>query len=60
MTRILDRNRGYETPADRNRAIKQLVRRGFDYFVCYKDTAADYALQYGVKTWEPGRVYVCR
>lgn len=44
--------RGYNNPADRIRAIKALFRTGrVNYFVCYRDTQAEFALYYGVSNW---------
>lgn len=43
--------RGYSTMADRSRAIAQLVKRGINYLVCYKDTQAPFALLYSVNDW---------
>lgn len=37
--------RVYATAADRNRAIKALIRSGFRYFVCFRDIAG-IALQF--------------
>lgn len=47
MLKITDITRGYRTPADRNRAIAQLRKLGFDHFVRYRDTASEFALCYG-------------
>lgn len=47
MIQITPITRGYARAADRERAIKQLRRRGFDHFVRYRDTAATFALCYG-------------
>ncbi len=61
MKRITDQTRGYGTAADRNRAIKALVKRGFNYFVCYRDTQAEFALLIGNADWvSAGGVYVNR
>ena len=53
-------NRGYASPADRQRAVTELVKRGFDHFIFYKDTQSDFALSYGVKVWGKGSVYIDR
>lgn len=54
-------NRGYDTTGDRNRAIAALRLRGYNHFVCYRDTRADFALQYGTAAWcQPGHIYVNR
>jgi len=47
VKQITSITRGYSTAADRERAIKQMQRRGFDHFVRYRDTQAAYALCYG-------------
>lgn len=39
--------RGYDSVSDRERAITQLIKQGYNYFVKYQDTNAFYALQYG-------------
>lgn len=50
MIRITNITRGYLNEGDRRRAVKQLRRRGYDYFVEYVDTAARFALCYGKTT----------
>lgn len=52
--------RGYATAADRERAIKQLARRGLNHFVCYRDAQSEFALMAGACTWAGSRPYVCR
>lgn len=53
--------RGYSDAGNRNRAIAQLRRRGFNYFVCYRDVQSPFALNFGVATWvAPGGVYINR
>jgi hypothetical protein len=53
--------RGYNSRADRKRAITQLRRRGFNCFVLYRDTQAEFAVQYTVAEWVgEGRAYICR
>ena len=47
MVRITSITRGYRTAADRERAISQLRRRGFDHFVRYRDTQSAHALCFG-------------
>ncbi len=47
--------RGYNSRRARNIAITQLTRRGFNYFVCYKDTQSEYALMASWAEWV-GRV----
>ena len=52
-------NRGYSNAGDRRRAIRGLAKQGFNYFVGYRDVAADYALNYGRADWvDQGRIYV--
>ncbi len=61
MKRITDANRGYATVGDRNRAVSALRRKGtvtygtevlpVNYFVFYRDTQAEIALQYGHAKW---------
>lgn len=59
MTKILDRNRGYSSLANRKRAIAALRKQGWNHFTCYKDTKAEFALQFGKAAWvEPGSVYI--
>ena len=61
MKRILDRNRGYTSPANRKRAIAGLRKKGWNHFVCYKDTKSEFALQFGKAAWvQPGSVYIDR
>mgnify|MGYP001615463564 FL=1 len=52
--------RGYRTPADRNRAIAMLVRRGLNHFVCYRDVQSEFALQFCVAAWAGSHPYICR
>lgn len=47
MIRLTSITRGYATIADRDRAIAQLRRRGYDHFVRYRDTHAPVALCFG-------------
>ena len=63
MIKIVEINklhcRGYDTRGDRNRAVAQLIRNGHNYFVFYRDTQADFALQYSVADWvKPGTHYL--
>lgn len=61
MKRILGRNRGYTTPANRKRAVAGLRKQGWNYFVFYYDAQSTYALQFGKANWvEPGSVYINR
>ena len=53
-----DKWRTYKTPADRNRAIAALGRRGWNYFVCYLDVQG-LALYFSTAAWVgPGSRYV--
>lgn len=47
MIKITSITRGYNTPADRERAIRMLKRHGYNHFVRYKDTNAEVALCFG-------------
>lgn len=57
MIQITNRIRGYRTQGDRSRAIYQLRKRGWNYFVGFKDVQSDYALNYGQAEWAKDRVY---
>ena len=53
--------RGYKSSRDRNIAITQLHKKGWNYFVCYVDVQSHYALLVGNADWvEPGGKHVCR
>lgn len=53
--------RGYKTAGDRRRAMTMLRRRGWNYFVFYKDTNARFALDYGIADWvQKGSYYLNR
>ena len=53
--------RGYTTRGNRNRAVAQLKRQGYNYFVFFKDVNAEFALNFGKADWVPaGRVYIDR
>ena len=43
--------REYASPHDRTRAIPQLRRRGYNYFVCYKEASGGYALMFATCEW---------
>ncbi len=43
--------RGYNSAANRKRAIKNLVRFGYNYFVCYRDTQSEFALTFSIANW---------
>lgn len=53
MIKITEYTRGYNSSADRNRAIAMFRKLGYHYFTCYKDTQSDFALmfQVGTGTW---------
>jgi hypothetical protein len=56
-------HRGYKRSSDRKRALTLLakLRPVLNYFVCYRDTKAEYALAIGHADWVPsGGVYVNR
>lgn len=44
-------HRGYKRSSDRKRATSQLYRQGFNYFVWYRDIAAEFALSYSWSEW---------
>lgn len=60
MKQIVSRIRGYASSADRERAIKQLFRKGYNHFVCFRDVQSEFALQYGLALWAGNYPYVCR
>lgn len=61
MKQITKCNRGYSRHSDRERAITQLHKQGYNHFVCYKDTQAEFALQYGTANWVgPNSPYILR
>lgn len=44
--------RGYNSPADRKRAIKAIFKTGkANHFTCFMDVQSRYALQYGASNW---------
>lgn len=43
--------RGYASVGDRRRAIAMLRKRGFNYFVIFRDVRSEYALQIGSADW---------
>lgn len=43
--------RGYQTAADRRRAMTMLRKHGWNYFVFYRDTQAEFALDFGKADW---------
>ena len=51
MTNIISHIRGYSNAGDRKRAIAQLRKRGFNYFVCFREKTSDHALQFSVCEW---------
>jgi hypothetical protein len=54
--------RVYRTVADRNRALKQLAKRSFNYFICYRSANPDGpALSCGFANWVgPRGTYIDR
>lgn len=57
--------RGYTSAANRTRAIAQLRKqkwtdgRSWNYFITYRDTRAEFALQYSIADWvKPGQVHI--
>jgi hypothetical protein len=38
--------RGYKTRGYRKQAIKMLIKRGYNHFICFKDVSAPIALMY--------------
>jgi hypothetical protein len=58
--------RAYRTPADRRRAVGNLRRHGYNYFVCYREagelpinTGHRCALNYAKVDWlKHGRIYI--
>ena len=64
MTKLFDLNdstwRAYRTSADRQRAIRQLIRRGYRYFVCYLDVRGPALQAAPPPAWLGDRVYIDR
>jgi len=60
MKRITPKIRGYASRADRERAIKQLFRKGWNHFVCFRDVQSEFALQYGLALWAGNSPYILR
>lgn len=59
MKLITDSVRGYDSSANRKRAIAALARKGFNYFVCFRDVQSTYALLYSKADWvKPSRIYI--
>ena len=59
MKRITKITRGYKSFVDRKRAVTQLAKRGFNHFVYYKDTQAEFALCYGKASYPtPGTISI--
>jgi len=54
---VKDFTRGYKSRGDRQRAMTQLRKHGWNYFVFYKDTQAEFALQFSKVTWKTGNDY---
>lgn len=54
-------NRGYDSKGDRQRAVAALAKRGFNYFVFYRDSQAEIALQFGNADWvTEGQIHISR
>lgn len=51
MIQITDIVRGYKRTGDRKRALSHLFKRGYNYFVFFKDTQSDCALLYSKAEW---------
>lgn len=51
LTQLIRGMRGYKRASDRKRAVKQLHKRGYNYFVFYTDVRTPYALQYSHASW---------
>jgi predicted RNA-binding Zn-ribbon protein involved in translation (DUF1610 family) len=50
---------GFATALDREHAVRLLRGQGFNYFVFFRDSNFEYALQYGFATWvAPGGISV--
>jgi len=56
---ISDTIRGYDSQAARLKAIHQLAKEGFNYFVPFVEVRSKFALQFGIANWvRPGGVHV--
>ena len=44
--------RGYDSDAERETDKQTLRAGGFDHFTDYRDTAAEFALSYGIQCWD--------
>jgi hypothetical protein len=53
-------HRGYSSFNERDQDMVNLMCRGVNYFVCYKDTQADFALQYAISEWVTKSAIVSR
>lgn len=61
MIKIVEQARGYESRGDRNRAVAALTKRGWNYFVFYRDVQSSFALYMGHAEWvSSGQIYVNR
>jgi len=50
--------RGYSRSSHRKSAIKMLAKRGWNYFVCFRDVQSEFALQMGHADWVESGYYV--
>jgi len=62
LIKIATNTRGYTRVQDRKAAITLLAKKTkMNFFVCYRDVAAQYALMYGHAGWvAEGDIYVSR
>lgn len=44
-------HRGYASAEEREEDMRALRARGINYFVCYRDTQAEFAIQYAISDW---------
>lgn len=49
--KVIFGHRGYNSPEERKADMQELLKRGVNYFVCYKDTQSNWALQYSICGW---------
>lgn len=58
MKQITSDIRGYDSSKARKCAIKRYIRLGFNYFVCFKDTQSEFALEIGKVSWVKDHPYI--
>jgi len=61
MKKIVDNCRGYNSHTARKIAIAMLAKRGYNYFVQYRDKQSENALLFSKSEWvtrEGGGIYV--